>query len=254
MSAPDVIAAAPGHRDLAFRRSTSTGSVDGPRGRRPAAGHRHPAGHLQLHRGHDQRRERRGRGRRATTCARSCWPTAPAPSSARRWAARSRPAVYIGHPGWKAAGGRTAYSLASGVVIALLCFLGLFGAARRAAAAAGDRADPALHRAAHRRAGVPGGAEGARGRRRDRDHPEHRVVGDRADRQRARCGRDDRGAGRRRRADATPGSSTTAPRCSAAARSSPGWCSGRSWRSSSTSTSSPRRRTAWPGRSSGSSG
>ncbi len=37
------------------------------------------------------------------------------------------PAVYIGHPGWKAAGGRTTYSLASGVVIALLCFLGLFG-------------------------------------------------------------------------------------------------------------------------------
>ncbi|HEY1970866.1 MAG TPA: regulator [Pseudonocardia sp.] len=37
------------------------------------------------------------------------------------------PAVYIGHPGWKAAGGRTSYSLASGVVIALFCFLGLFG-------------------------------------------------------------------------------------------------------------------------------
>ncbi|WP_103379721.1 permease family protein [Pseudonocardia dioxanivorans] len=37
------------------------------------------------------------------------------------------PAVYIGHPGWKAAGGRTTYSLASGVVIALMCFLGLFG-------------------------------------------------------------------------------------------------------------------------------
>ena len=37
------------------------------------------------------------------------------------------PAVYIGHPGWKAAGGRTGYSLASGVVIAVLCFLGLFG-------------------------------------------------------------------------------------------------------------------------------
>jgi adenine/guanine/hypoxanthine permease len=36
------------------------------------------------------------------------------------------PAVYIGHPGWKAAGGRTSYSMASGVVIALLCFLGLF--------------------------------------------------------------------------------------------------------------------------------
>ncbi len=36
------------------------------------------------------------------------------------------PAVYIGHPGWKAAGGRTTYSLASGIVIAALCFLGMF--------------------------------------------------------------------------------------------------------------------------------
>ena len=36
------------------------------------------------------------------------------------------PAVYIGHPGWKEAGGRSTYSLASGVVIALMCFLGLF--------------------------------------------------------------------------------------------------------------------------------
>jgi adenine/guanine/hypoxanthine permease len=38
------------------------------------------------------------------------------------------PAVYIGHPGWKEAGGRTTYSLASGVVIALMCFFGLLGA------------------------------------------------------------------------------------------------------------------------------
>ncbi|SOD71915.1 AGZA family xanthine/uracil permease-like MFS transporter [Jatrophihabitans sp. GAS493] len=37
------------------------------------------------------------------------------------------PAVYIGHPGWKSAGGRTMYSLASGIAVALLCFLGLFG-------------------------------------------------------------------------------------------------------------------------------
>ncbi len=35
------------------------------------------------------------------------------------------PAVYIGHPGWKAVGGRIGYSLAIGVVIALVCFLGL---------------------------------------------------------------------------------------------------------------------------------
>lgn len=36
------------------------------------------------------------------------------------------PAVYIGHPGWKAAGGRTSYSLASGLFIALMCFFGMF--------------------------------------------------------------------------------------------------------------------------------
>lgn len=36
------------------------------------------------------------------------------------------PAVYIGHPGWKEAGGRSSYSMASGLVVALLCFLGLF--------------------------------------------------------------------------------------------------------------------------------
>jgi AGZA family xanthine/uracil permease-like MFS transporter len=35
------------------------------------------------------------------------------------------PAVYIGHPGWKAVGGRIGYSLATGLAIALVCFLGL---------------------------------------------------------------------------------------------------------------------------------
>jgi AGZA family xanthine/uracil permease-like MFS transporter len=35
------------------------------------------------------------------------------------------PAVYIGHPGWKAVGGRIGYSLATGIVVALICFLGL---------------------------------------------------------------------------------------------------------------------------------
>jgi AGZA family xanthine/uracil permease-like MFS transporter len=37
------------------------------------------------------------------------------------------PAVYVGHPGWKMAGGRSGYSMATGVTIALLCFLGMFG-------------------------------------------------------------------------------------------------------------------------------
>lgn len=36
------------------------------------------------------------------------------------------PAVYIGHPGWKASGGRISYSLATGVLIFLLCTLSLF--------------------------------------------------------------------------------------------------------------------------------
>src|SRR5207247_6173280 len=35
------------------------------------------------------------------------------------------PAVYIGHPGWKAVGGRIGYSLGTGLTIALVCFLGL---------------------------------------------------------------------------------------------------------------------------------
>ena len=35
------------------------------------------------------------------------------------------PAVYIGHPGWKAVGGRIGYSLATGIVIAIVLFLGL---------------------------------------------------------------------------------------------------------------------------------
>jgi len=37
------------------------------------------------------------------------------------------PAVYIGHPGWKAVGGRIGYSLATGVVVAAICLFGLAG-------------------------------------------------------------------------------------------------------------------------------
>src|SRR5215813_11119673 len=35
------------------------------------------------------------------------------------------PAVYIGHPGWKAVGGRIGYSLVTGICVGLVCFLGL---------------------------------------------------------------------------------------------------------------------------------
>ena len=34
-------------------------------------------------------------------------------------------AVHIGHPGWKAVGGRIGYSLATGVLVAVVCWLGL---------------------------------------------------------------------------------------------------------------------------------
>jgi len=34
-------------------------------------------------------------------------------------------AVYIGHPGWKAMGGRIGYSVATGVMVILLCWLGI---------------------------------------------------------------------------------------------------------------------------------
>jgi AGZA family xanthine/uracil permease-like MFS transporter len=37
------------------------------------------------------------------------------------------PAVYIGHPGWKQAGGRIGYSLVTGIVVAIICFSGLVG-------------------------------------------------------------------------------------------------------------------------------
>ena len=37
------------------------------------------------------------------------------------------PAVYIGHPGWKQAGGRIGYSLVTGIIVALVCFTGLVG-------------------------------------------------------------------------------------------------------------------------------
>jgi adenine/guanine/hypoxanthine permease len=35
------------------------------------------------------------------------------------------PAVYIGHPGWKAVGGRIGYSLATGVVVGVICLFGV---------------------------------------------------------------------------------------------------------------------------------
>ncbi len=52
-----------------------------------------------------------GVGTIAAACFGSCFPTT----------------IYIGHPGWKAMGAGAGYSVANGVVISLLCFLGLVG-------------------------------------------------------------------------------------------------------------------------------
>ena len=80
------------------------------------------------------------------------------------------PAVYIGHPGWKAAGGRG--QLLDGQRHPhrpALLPRPVRGAEHRAADP-GDRADPALHRPADRRPGVPVGAQDP-GRRRGGRHP-----------------------------------------------------------------------------------
>src|SRR6185295_1349832 len=52
------------------------------------------------------------------------------------------PAVYIGQPGWKDAGGRANYSLTSGVIIGIRCFLGLFGVLDARSGPAGSSTTP----------------------------------------------------------------------------------------------------------------
>ena len=87
------------------------------------------------------------------------------------------PAVYIGHPGWKEAGGRTSYSMASGAVIALLCFLGMFGllgALIPIPAIVPILLYIGLLIGAQAFQAVPRRSRGRRGRR---DHPEHRRPG-----------------------------------------------------------------------------
>ncbi len=114
------------------------------------------------------------------------------------------PAVYIGHPGWKAVGGRIGYSLATGFAIAHRLLPRTHGAAARADSAGRDPADPALYRPRHRRAGVPGDAEEPRARGRARADSQHRRVGEDADRRRAR-----RRPARRPRSSAPPSSPAT---------------------------------------------
>ena len=109
-----------------------------------------------------------------------------------------------------------------------------------------DLADPALHRHADRRAGVPGNAEEPRARDRARARAAPCRLGQGADRRRAR----------RRPAPAPPRSgstssdrsacSITGSKCCRAARSSAASCSARSRCSSSRRSSSRRRRSRPP--------
>ena len=119
------------------------------------------------------------------------------------------PAVYIGHPGLE--GGRRTHRLLARHRRRDRARLlpRPHRAAARGDPAGRDPADPALHRPRHRRAGVPGLAVEARAGGRAGAHPEHRRVGEDADRRRARRGRHVGGAGRagqaRRHRRALPG-------------------------------------------------
>ena len=68
-------------------------------------------------------------------------------------------AVYIGHPGWKAMGGRIGYSAATGIMVILLCWFGTISVMLALDSERGDPAHPALHRHADRFASVPGNAQ-----------------------------------------------------------------------------------------------
>ena len=116
------------------------------------------------------------------------------------------PAVYIGQPGWKAAGGRISYSLATGVADLPALRVRAVPAAGLAAADPRDRPRAAVHRPRDRLPGLRRGAEGAlRGGRAGRDpvaravglgHGPRRAAGRGHERREGRRGR----AGQRRRA------------------------------------------------------
>ena len=138
-------------------------------------------------------------------------------------------AVYIGHPGWKAMGGRIGYSAATGVMVIVLSWFGIISLMLGADPGRRDLADPALHRHADRRAGVPGDAEAPRAGDRAGARAAPRRLGQdcmidgalgAAGTSAAAVGFDKLGRERR----ALPG----ARRCWAAARSSPAWCWARS--------------------------
>jgi hypothetical protein len=74
--------------------------------------------------------------------------------------------VYIGHPVWKAMGGRIGYSAATGLMVILLAWFRYHRGVACVQTGGGDLADPTLYRHADRRAGPPDDADTTRARRR----------------------------------------------------------------------------------------
>ena len=157
-------------------------------------------------------------------------------------------AVYIGHPGWKAMGGRIGYSAATGVMVIVLSWFGVISLMLALIpvvaispillyigmliGAQAFQTTPKSHAPAIVLALTPhlGG------------------LGQDADRRRARRGRHQCGRGRLRQAGARSACSITASKSWAAAPSSPAWC----WRRSAVfiiDANSPRPRPSrWPAR------
>ena len=92
-------------------------------------------------------------------------------------------AVYIGHPGWKAMGGRIGYSAATGVMVIILSWFGVISLMTALDPGRRHLADPALHRHADRLAGVPGEPAPPRTGHRRRARSLARRLGQAADRQ-----------------------------------------------------------------------
>jgi len=95
-------------------------------------------------------------------------------------------AVYIGHPGWKAMGGRIGYSAATGIMVIVLSWFGIISVLLALVPVGRDLADPALHRHADWRAGVPDHAGQACASDRACAYAASRRVGQAADRHHAR--------------------------------------------------------------------
>ena len=98
-------------------------------------------------------------------------------------------AVYIGHPGWKAMGGRIGYSAATGVMVIVLSWLGVISLMLGPDPGGRHLAHPALHRHADRGAGLPGDAQEPRPGHRAVAHAAPGRLGQAADRQLAGGGR-----------------------------------------------------------------